>query len=79
MRGFSSRNPSAWAGLTAARTPGRCRMPPTPSTAMVANQTSMTGPNALPMRAVPRLCTANKASSTTTAIGMTCGLKISVA
>ena len=46
---------------------------------MVANQTSMTGPNVLPMRAVPRLCTENKASRTITAIGMTCGLKTSVA
>ena len=46
---------------------------------MAMNQMSMIGPNALPMRAVPRFCTANNASRTTTAIGITCGLNTSVA
>src|SRR5262245_10533243 len=52
---------------------------PKPEPAMVTNQTSTTGPNAHPMRAVPRFCTANRTTRIATAIGMTCGLKKSVA
>jgi hypothetical protein len=46
-------------------------MPQTPSTASTTNHNSITGPNALPMRAVPSGCTANSTTSTATAMGST--------
>jgi len=46
---------------------------------MLTNQVSMIGPNNLPIRAVPRLWTANRTSRIAAAIGITCGLKKSVA
>ena len=45
--------------------------PPTPSAAMAANQSSMTGPNTLPIRAVPNVWPANSATRITTAAGST--------
>src|SRR5207248_368476 len=55
----------------AASTPG-CRMiSPSPSTPMTPNQTSITGPNIAPMRAVPRLCTRNKPIRITSVTGIT--------
>ena len=43
----------------------------TPSTASVANHTSITGPNSAPTLAVPRLWNRNSASSTKAASGIT--------
>ena len=42
-----------------------------PSNAITTNQTSMIGPNARPIRAVPCGCSANKATRIATAAGST--------
>jgi len=49
-----------------------CTAPSTPS---VTNQTTITAPNTRPMRAVPRCCIANSASSTTSVSGTTAASK----
>ena len=54
-------------------------MPATPSAAMTANHSSITGPNALAICAVPRLWMANSPNRIATAIETTCGLNTSVA
>src|SRR6266496_4589596 len=70
-RGSSAKKRAAWYGETAASTPG-CRMISLkPSRPIVANQTSMTGPNTAPIRAVPRLCTRNKPIRITSVTGIT--------
>ena len=52
--GFAARKRPASAGLTALRISGAAQILTTPSRPMTTNQTSMTGPNSLPMLAVPR-------------------------
>ena len=42
----------------------------TPSTPSTRNHTTMIGPNTLPTAAVPRFCTANRATRMATAMGM---------
>jgi hypothetical protein len=51
----------------------------TPSTAMVTNHTSVTGPKILPTVAVPRLCMAKSATRMTMVMGMMYGSKRGVA
>ncbi|MNP41699.1 hypothetical protein D3C76_1354150 [compost metagenome] len=46
-------------------------MPYTPSAPSTLNHRTMTGPNRMPMRAVPCFWIRNRATSTTTAIGTT--------
>ena len=46
-------------------------MPITPSTASVANQTIMIGPNSAPTLPVPRFWTTNSPTRTSSVIGMT--------
>ena len=54
-------------------------MADTPSTAITTNQTSMMGPNARPIFSVPNCCVVNNTTRISTAMGMTYGLKLSVA
>ena len=54
-------------------------MPITPSSASVANQTIMMGPNSAPTLPVPRFWTANSPPTTSSVIGMTNGLNAGVA
>ncbi len=54
-------------------------MPCKPITVMAANQINMTGPNILPMLAVPRGCSANNATSTNTVAGSTYGSNAGIA
>src|SRR5882672_5168365 len=72
----------AWVGNTAPTTAGFLRMPLTPSTAIVANQTTMTGPNTAPTPAVPRLWNMNRPTRIASVIQMTqccnAGVAISV-
>ena len=49
-----TRKAMACRGSTAASTCGLCSMPAIPSTAIAPNHSSISGPNTLPMRAVPR-------------------------
>ncbi|MOA22045.1 hypothetical protein D3C78_1425740 [compost metagenome] len=63
--------PTAWWGLTAARISGWSRICHTPSRARQENHSSVIGPKNLPMPAVPRFCTANRASSTSSVKGRT--------
>jgi hypothetical protein len=65
------KNSSAYQGFTALRTSGAIRIPRTPRMAMVLNQTVMTGPNMLPIFAVPCFCSAKRAVSIRAAIGHT--------
>lgn len=51
----------------------------TPRTASVPNQTTITGPNSLPMVAVPCCCMTNKPTRMTSASGTIKGCKTSVA
>ncbi|MNK58937.1 hypothetical protein D3C87_780360 [compost metagenome] len=69
--GLSQMNFSAYQGFSALMISGWCAICHTPSTAMAANQASVTGPKNLPMPAVPRFCTANRQNSTTSVIGIT--------
>ncbi|KAF1067924.1 MAG: hypothetical protein GAK45_01530 [Pseudomonas citronellolis] len=46
-------------------------MPYTPSAARTRNQVTITGPNSVPMRAVPWRWMRNRPTSTTSAIGTT--------
>ncbi len=61
----------AYVGERALRTSGCIVIPRIPSTAMVANQTSMIGPNSRPSEPVPRRWTANSATMITRVIGIT--------
>ena len=58
-------------GLIAASTEGSSLICTSPSTAMVANQTTMTGPKAEATRAVPLLCTENSTTRMNTVTGTT--------
>ena len=58
-------------GLSAASTSGVCQICQPPSAASVPNQSSITGPNSLPMAPVPCDWIANSATSTTSASGTT--------
>ncbi len=53
-RGWSIAKPSAWKGLSEAKTAGSWTIWETPSSASTTNQTSMIGPNSRPSVAVPR-------------------------
>jgi hypothetical protein len=75
MPGWAHMNPTAWCGLMAQRISGWVTMCETPSTAIVKNQMSVTGPKNLPMPLVPRFCTANRQNSTTSVSGITYCLK----
>ena len=66
-----SRNWIAYQGLIAASTEGSSLICTRPNTASVANQTTMTGPNAAATRAVPLLCTENSATRMKTVSGTT--------
>ena len=72
------RKPKAWTGFRAASTSGACAIPCMPLDASAMNHVSMIGPNSLPTAAVPLASNANSATSTTTAIGTTYGLKARV-
>ena len=72
------RNRAACMGLMAPRTTGWRTIPLTPSNAITTNQTSMTGPNARPIDAVPSLWTMNSASRMASAPGMTNGFSVVV-
>ena len=65
----SAKKFAAHHGLTACSTSGSCRIFITPSTASARNHTTITGPNTLPTRAVPKRWVANSATSTSTVIG----------
>src|SRR5437764_15043242 len=67
----SAKKRTPYNGDTAASTPGCRTISPSPSTPMTPNQTSITGPNIAPMRAVPRLCTRNKPIRITSVTGIT--------
>jgi hypothetical protein len=54
-----------------ANTAGICTTCHNPASARAANHTLMTGPNSMPIRALPRLCIANNPTSTTTVSGTT--------
>jgi hypothetical protein len=60
---------TAKVGDTATRTPGFSRSAASPSTASVANHSSITGPNIAPTRSAPRLCTRNSAARMTSVTG----------
>ena len=57
--------------MNAQKISGASLMCSTPSAAITANHTSMTGPNSAPTRAVPRDCTMKSAMRMTTLIIMT--------
>ena len=59
------------ARIEGGHTGGYCTIWARPSSARVANQTSIIGPNSAPTRAVPRLWMRKTPSSTTAAIGTT--------
>ena len=59
-------------------TAGWLTIPATPSAAITPNHTSMIGPNALPMVAVPNLWTTKRTTRITTAKGMTKGFSVVV-
>ena len=56
-------------GFTAPRIHGDCMISRTPRVAIVINHTSMIGPKALPIRSVPKRCTANSDVRITSVIG----------
>jgi len=58
-------------GLKAGKTAGCRTIPKMPSTAIDKNQRPMTGPNALPIRDVPRGWIAKRATRIATAAGRT--------
>ncbi|MCY1179813.1 hypothetical protein D9M73_202280 [compost metagenome] len=62
---------TAQTGLNALSTSGLWEMPCTPSAARTTNQATITGPNRMPIRAVPCFWIRNSATSTTRAIGTT--------
>ncbi|MCY1188031.1 hypothetical protein D9M73_290810 [compost metagenome] len=62
---------TAQAGLVAFNTSGCCQMPYRPSAPRTRNQITMTGPNSLPMRAVPCFWMRNRPTSTISASGTT--------
>src|SRR6266480_4218088 len=78
-RTSSAKKCAAWYGETAASTEGSRMIWLRPSTPIVANQTSITGPNTAPIRAVPRLCTRNKPIRITSVTGITHGASAGVA
>jgi len=65
----SMKKRSAHIGLKALSTSGASTMFQMPIAASEMNQIEVIGPNSLPILAVPKRCTANTASSTTTVIG----------
>ena len=73
-----ARKPSPSSGLIAASTAGWPATLIAPSTAMNANQSSMTGPNRRPIDATPNGCAANSVARITTAVGSTQGLTTAV-
>ena len=58
-------------GFTELMIPGSGMIFDNPRSAKVPNHTNMIGPNILPTAPVPRLCTMNRHSKMTTAIGIT--------
>ena len=65
----------ACVGKTAPTTAGCFRIPFNPSTAIVANQTSMTGPNTPPTPVVPRLWNMKRPTRMTSVIQITQGCR----
>ena len=62
---------TAWIGFSAISTRGASAIWVSPSTAITANHTSITGPNRCPTLSVPRFCTRNSSTNTATASGTT--------
>ncbi|MNP41589.1 hypothetical protein D3C76_1352990 [compost metagenome] len=71
MPGWAMKKFTAQAGLVALSTSGCCQMPYRPSAPRARNHTTITGPNSLPMRAVPCFWMRNRATSTISASGTT--------
>ena len=67
----SARNSTARNGCSAARMAGCSMICQMPVTASVPNHSTMTGPNILPTTPVPKRCTRNNATSTSSASGTT--------
>ena len=65
------KNCTAYHGLSANSTPGDWKMFHAPMTASARNHSAITGPKIAPTRALPRRCSQNKPSSTSTVSGTT--------
>lgn len=79
MNPLSAKKSTPYAGLIARRTDGSPTMWMAPSTPRVPNQSTMTGPNTRPMRAVPLRWTANRPMRITIEIGITQSSRLDVA
>ena len=76
---LATKNSTAWAGLSAARTWGVSMICTSPSAPRMKNQKIMTGPKILPMPAVPHFWMKNRPKSTSTVSGRMKGAAASVA
>ncbi|MNT71771.1 hypothetical protein D3C72_2102960 [compost metagenome] len=71
MPGWATKKLKAHHGLMAWSTSGRCAMPWIPSIPSTTNQSTITGPKRMPIRAVPCFWIRNRPISSTTVIGTT--------
>jgi hypothetical protein len=76
---FATKNRSPWRGFIAKRTSGARTIQEIPRTAIVENQTRVTGPKTFPIPAVPRLCIEKIPTSIAMVIGRMNGSKRGVA